>query len=316
MKFLTLCSVLLLSRLVMAQSPEIPTYRIGEVGASHKSLPATGYWNPVVCDSDGNMYLQVDAGSTKFERTPIWKISPDAEKVADFALPNELAGKINVASFYGLPDGFYEIAYDQSGVYLLQFEGNGAFSAKTTLETPKDFRPDAFAPFLSGNFLLVGHIQSTGSPGSGRSYAAVFSGNGKIAREIPTSNKAEDVSHLSKFAATGTDGNVYNLSGDQVQVISASGKVIRSFPVPGPEGYRPNNIHISGGLVSIQFSKTDSNHHVSFEFETYELGTGIPRARYIPDGVPSTPLCFSSNEGYTFFRNNGGQFEIVRAWTH
>jgi hypothetical protein len=307
---------LVLGSLGSAQQPDLPTYEIQEVGASRNTLSIVGYWRPVRCDSEGNVYFHVDLGSPRAEKTSIWKISPKAQKLAEFVPPKEIAENVSVPAFQGTPDAFYELAYDEKGTYVLQFEGDGTFAAKVSLATPESFRPDSFAPFRTGDFWVAGHIRgATGD--QARPYSAVFSSSGKLVKEVSVGESPKaDPSRLSSFAAPGTDGYVYNLVGDHVEVISSSGALLSSFPVHGPDGYRPNNIFVSHGVVSIQFGKVETTHQVRFLFQTYQAASGAPIARYVPSNLPNTPLCFSSEEGYTFSRNANGQFEIVRAWTH
>jgi len=301
---------------VPAQKTSEPvSYTLQETSSSRESIPLIGFWQPVRCDSDGNIYMRVDAGGG-LNKSPVWKVSTEGEKLAEFSLPVELAKKLLFAGFYPVSGHLYELAYDQSNTYVLTLGDDGTLISKTVIAAPNGFRPDVMAAFLSGEFFVGGEVR--GSTPNPRRYSGVFDANGKLIRalEPPEDNAGEgqQSSKLSPVAATGQDDNVYFLSDTDVEVISTAGKQVRKFGVKAAGGYTPTNLHISGSLVSVVLSKADETHHVKSIFQTYDAATGSPIAQYVPSGLPNAPLCFSAAEGYSFFKVKSGRLEVIHAW--
>jgi len=253
--------------------------------------------------------------SGNYEHNPVWKLSANAEKKTEYTLPSDLEKSLNVAAFAALASDFYELTYDVEGTYIVAFKGDGDFRSKFRLAVPEAFRPDELALFSSGQFLVSGQIRKAESAPSAQ-YAAVFDGGGKLVKELGNSRgNTGDALQVSAVAVGGSDGNVYDLVGDQVNVISGSGTLVRSFHVKGPEAYTPRNIHVSDGIVSVQYGKTGEDKRLSYVFKTYESHTGAEVAQYVPTPeLGNAPLCFSANDGYTFYRNKGGKVQFVRGW--
>lgn len=289
-----------------------PVYKLEPVASKTGSAFAFGFFHPVGCDSEGNIYLRVDAAGT-FAKDPVWKFSSQAEKKAEFSLPSQ-PKDLRMAGFSASPDAFYELAYDDQGTYLLIFEPNGPLSQRTKLATPEGFQGGTIAAFSPNRFLITGDIPARSSK-TREPYAGIFSGAGDLVKALGFQGSNDPTS--SRIASVSADGYVYALVENRVYKIDASGKASVAAEIAPPEGYRAVNVAVSQGVLSIEFAKILGDHRVLFRFRTYGSDSVTPVADYVPsEELGTAPLCFAANEGYTFYHNEGGKVQILRGWIH
>jgi hypothetical protein len=286
---------------------------------------AFGFYSPPQCDGDGNIYLRPNQ-APNYEKAPIWKLSPQAEKLAEFSLPSEFQDFLAGPSTVDPGGDVYQAAYDGKRVVVLKFAADGRFSNQTKVDVPhpEHFLPSNLAVFATGEILLAGYF-SMEAPARLRSlpYVAIYHPDGRLLTKVSTrlpdgSNELpRDWTTVSgDWLETGIDGNAYSLRGSRILVISPAGQIVRAINLSMPgSGYAATKIQLSRNILSVQFNKAEKSHKVSVLFRTYDLASGDLLGEYVPDPeLGNSPLCFSVDEGYTFFGNDHQKFQIKRGW--
>jgi hypothetical protein len=284
-----------------------------------------GYYGWPQCDGDGNMYFRTDL-VPNFEKNRILKVSPKAERLAEFSLPNEFKDFLGGPFAAGLDGNFFQVAYDGEQFLVLEFSADGRFSGKTKLNisSPEHFLPENLAVFPTGEILLAGFYSSS-APKAVRnlSRVGIYHPDGRLLTRVST--KMPDGSNelprdwmaaSGDYIAMGVDGSAYFLRSSRILVVSPSGEIVRTIKVASPSGgYAASKIEISGSITSLVFQKVEKSRRVSLLFRTYDLTTGELLREYVPDPtLGNSVLCFSANEGYTFFGNEHGRLQIKRGW--
>ncbi len=117
--------------------------------------------------------------------------------------------------------------------------------------------------------------------------------------------------------AMAEDGNAYLLGGTQIFAVSARGEVVRTIPLSDiPSGFVPINIQASHGILSVTLEKGRLNALVeAVRFRAIEAATGTVQADYLPEAdLGTSQLCFTANEGYTFYVVKDKKSYVARAW--
>lgn len=245
--------------------------------------PATAessFVSPLVCDEEGNLYLQTEQAGF----STIRKLSPKGETLATFdtasvsdVKPIDISGPFSVSQ-----DGeLYQLVFPEDVVrYVAIFDSHGRFKSKVKLDTGFAWTPATVAPLVSG-YLLVAGMRYDGDPHVHpmRPFTGIFDSSGSLVKEV----NLEDDTRIYEMAAAGDhrvvppenpsinravmrgraipaqDGNAYLmrvLSPAMVYGISAGGAVVHRFTVdPGEANYVPLGMHISRDRIAIQFGK-------------------------------------------------------------
>lgn len=319
MKTLPIAVIALAAAAAAAQSfeyaqPPLTLVESGTVGAPNN---AVGFYQPVMCDDSGNIYLRV-ALNLGSDTNPVWKLSASGEKVAEFNLPAEI-GRAYSPDFHVSPDGqFYQNAHGDSGVFLLRYGRDGKFSDHIRIEAPNDFEPGPFAVFADGRILLSG-AQRRGKD-AWFSMIAIFGADGRLVRWLDFSKPGEPQKPIPKGpvelqVAMGSDGNAYLLNGAEVIVLAPSGEIQRTIAIERPPGnFFIGRIDISGGVLSATIKEIVKGYKVALRFRTYDLLTGEVLADYVPDpNLGNGQICYSANEGYLFWKVGQKRPKLVRA---
>lgn len=311
--------------------PTIPTLTLQKVDVVGEPLEDSGFYGSAVCDTDGNIYLRTDAFLT-VDKNPVWKISPSGKKVTVFAAPTQSEKDFRLGDFAVGGDGsFYAVSYDYKDetekYLLLRYGSDGEVSSRTRLQLPDHFLLDKIGVFASGNILVFGHLSDKAPEGlRNQPRVMLLLNDGTAAGDVRLSGKAagkvEELLPRGSISM-GDDGNAYLLRGEEVLVLSASGKLQRTIPVSSPAtGFDPERLQISHGVLSVTFYKVGSGKDgkvkagkIEVMFRTFDAFTGVVRAEYLPKaGLSNYQLCFNPDEGYTFLGQKDSKTVLMRAW--
>lgn len=338
--------ILVAGRTSSQQAPanEVPQFPLHSVETAPVGVGDSGFWGDAQCDQDGYVYWR--AGSdVDFESSPVWKISPKGEKLAEYSLPNELAEKLLLGRFSVTPDGtLYGVAYGNltGQVFLLHFGSDGQVSSKTKLAVSEHLIPGLVAVFPTGETLLYGQLDKEApAAGERQERLAIYAPDGRLLAPVRLPRKKTAEKHSSKnetaandpsgnetaesgsnalpqrAVAIGEDGNAYLLLGTQIFVVTAHGRVARTIQLSNvPSGFVPTNIQASQGILSVKFTKAEiGKPGVQIRFRTIEAATRTVQADYLPDpDLGAAQLCFTANEGYRFYIVKDKKVYFARGW--
>lgn len=271
---------------------------------------ATSFFGHAKCDSEGNVYLKLDA----FGESGIRKFSPSGQPLALFrasAVPDLI---VQHAGYFFVTLGaeVYQVVFVQKSLkrYILVFDKEGNYKSTIKLDTKHSFMVSQLAVFPSGE-LLVSGLQDDSSSPVGVPLTAIYSSTGALLREVnlggdaklrdlaskgderivapdhPSNNSAIELG----TAEPAPDGNIYLMrmfSPAPVYAISAGGSVVRNFQVdPGDRKYVPVHMHVSGNTIAILFRNdlTKQGLMKLVDLEGHEIATYA-----IPDDKSDKPL--------------------------
>jgi hypothetical protein len=230
---------------------------------------------PLVCDSDGNLYLSTDPDGVD----GIHKLNAKGERVSLF-LPRTADVKVNHPLYFSIgPDGdlYQLISAMEPSRYVFVYKSDGNLKSTIKLQPGFSFVPQKVAAFPSGDLLVSGLEFDKDPNGALWPFTGIFSNDGMLRKELTlkddteihdmgasgdpkvTSARNPSANHaISGGAAeTGPDGNVYlmrRLSPAILYAISAGGAVVRRFKVdPGSQDFMPFSMHISGNRIAVLF---------------------------------------------------------------
>lgn len=306
---------------------------------------------PVKCDADGNLYIRRFALNRR--RGPVIKIDSEGKPAALFdpmAFPELALDRVD--AFSPAPDGgIYQIA--QSGItkprmYVLHYSSDGSPSSPSRLEA--DFEVYTFAAFANGSFLVSGTQRDPMDKNDhGHGVTAVFSadgrelapvtfqepkkGSGKTGTEsgakagegassqpvqtVAPADSTKTVGALDlKDAEMSRDGNLYVMRASSqalVEVISPSGKIVKTFKIAAPlAGGIANSFHVSENRLALLFMNGGEQ---SPSIEVVDGQTGRKISAYSVSSDLGTFACYSANDGvFTFLKHGDGNvIEMIRA---
>lgn len=344
-RVLFLAAVILVAGGARSQRPpasDVPQFFLHTVEAAPVDLGTYGFWGDAQCDQDGYVYWRADSGQ-EFEASPVWKVSPKGDKVAEFSLPSELEGELLLGRFTVTPDGtLYGVAYNNLAgqVLLMHFGSDGQVSSKTKLKVAEHLLPSLVAVFPTGETLLYGQLDDEAPGGQKQERLAIYGSDGRLLApvKLPRKSTERDVRENETTAndsggsegaesgsnalpqravAIGDDGNAYLLLGTQIFVVTAHGTVARTISLDNvPSGFVPTNIQASQGILSVRFTKAEiGKPGVQLRFRTIEATTGTVQADYLPDpDLGAAQLCFTAKEGYRFYVVKDKKAYFARGW--
>ena len=271
----------------------------------------TGFRQPLVCDQDGNLYLETD----EFGVSGIHKISPKGERLAAFrAGSNPDFRAIDISASFALASTgeLYELVYPHGQIsrYVVVYRSDGSFKSNIKLQPGFAWLPSKLAVFPNGTLLITGqHYDKDVVNGMMWPFTGIFSPDGVLLKKVeleddeklrdqtvagdirlkgslnPTSNRAISSSQM-EYAG---DGNIYlmrSVTPAILYAVSAGGEVMRRFTVdPGDASYRPIAMHVSGGRVAVLFSEPQTYEKILkiVDLEGKELATYSGDATYLAD---------------------------------
>lgn len=283
-----------------------------QAGSSRSvQVPPFGYEGEPKCDSSGDVFFQ--------PRAPlpgtVLRISKDGSQSTLYLLPQDYSG--------GLMDvdvdpagGVHDLVMTKSGNFVIDFDRDGQVRRTTRLGVPDYLSADHFAVFNDGAIIYGGHPNRLATEQEkGKAYAALLDGSGKLVKEFPGDRvQPGSASKLADGAITiGADGNAYILSSEKVTVISETGEVLRHIPFKKPSSDdSATRLDISTGLLSIELSQV-VNSRVTTEYLVIRTnGETVGVFKPSPE-LGDSAVCFSADDGYTFFKQGSGRSLLINA---
>jgi len=289
------------------------------------------------CDDDANLYFEV-AGAPE-NSTVVMKVAHDGSKYELYTLPSEPGVLANYAGFSITHSGELRVLRvnrykadkptnpanpyigGKTSVFVYLYDSGPNNPSQETLDLPEHLGGLSFAAFESGAVLVTGYFtKHADEQQQGKVYTAVFQPLGKLAAEIPESGKVDFAVVATKLresaAISGDDGFLYVLQPDSVIVVSESGAIVRKLPFtkPNPD-YMADMIYESKGQLVVELYKDEGRGKpFAAQYLVMNASTGERMGLYEPEeSLGNDVLCFSRNEGLTFWTKKDGKDVLALA---
>ncbi len=303
-------------------SPEINAARTLGVfkTATFKQLAGESAVLPPACDAKGNVYFRPYASRKSPLRSPIYKVSPQGERVAVYraSADSEFTGQFKGGEGFALgKDGeVYQLAVSEKGTYIVQFDQNGAITSKIRLQA--GFSPYHFAVFDSGEFLVTG--SGADDPRPHAIYTGIFDRGGKMVKKIVFPGDEQHTQAANRGDAEFTepgntiprnyavdrgavvpasDGNLYVVrwtTPARVYGVSPAGEIVADFEVIPPiDGKKPSIAVGHGSRLAIEWEATQNDPRAGITVVGLD---GEPYATY--NEKLGVLACYSDQERFTF----------------
>lgn len=146
-----------------------------------KSEVATLLYDPVKCDSEGNVYYPTDMTGAGVLR----ELNLEGERIAEFRPGANPDMPIDVFQDYTIgPDGevFMLVYPHEITRYIFVYKSDGSYHSSIKLDTGFPWVPTAFAIFPSGGFLIAGLEYARSDKGKLTQvpFTGVFSADGRL----------------------------------------------------------------------------------------------------------------------------------------
>src|SRR5690242_8386051 len=250
------CATLLVGAICQAQTMlELKPVKIVKV----PNLSSNSISLPIKCDSESNIYAQIDEPGDENGRTPVRKLSPDG-KVTAFALPVIDDKKGQILDFAPSGDGglgLLTVYGDQNEThyYVEKYGKDGGF--KSRFKLPDEFEPMRIALSPDRTALVSG--MRVGAPAEGeenaRPFLGLFDAAGELVRDVTLGG---DVVRASGDRTTAqavpeavVEGTRKSFEFSSVQFSWDSNFVLARLQLPGPiyivspNGFELKTIHPS-----------------------------------------------------------------------
>lgn len=293
---------------------------------------ATSFWQPLLCDSEGDIYLGTDHAGI----SGIHKVNAKGERLAVFSAHANPDLKIDVSRSFTIGPGgdLYELVYPHEITrYVMIYKGDGSYKSTIKLQPGFAWMPATIAVFPSGA-LLVSGLEYDEDPHNPVMWpvTGIFSSDGILLKEIkleddgairdlatygdarvtsatdPSANYAVEYGEME----TGQDGNVYVMRWTNpaiFYVISNGGEVLRRFTVdPGSSSFRPSAMHVSGQRISVLFVQPEAREK---RIEIVDLN-GTVVAKYAELRVDGKPKYGTIGGALACYRDNPDRFTFLR----
>ena len=270
------------------------------------------------CDANGNIYFHT-AIQGNFKDSPILKLSTDNFKLYKLTPDDTNLGEHGEMSV--APDGTLWLALSgPEAATLLRFNSNGEVTSHVKLDRFANFVLEEFVAFNNDVFFVKGFPRPTATDRTITRYAAMVNASGQDVStpklDLPNLDLGSKTPPESA-ASAGSDGNLYLLESQEVVVISQSGETLRHLRFRKSDSdYSARNISLSGGWVSIWFTKPDEQHRITTEFLVIEGLSGEEIGRYSAGKElgHAAPVCFSRQDGFTFLGGIAdGKMKLITA---
>jgi hypothetical protein len=275
---------------------------------------------PPACDAKGNVYFRPYESRKRPLRSPIYKFSPQGERVAVYGVSAdaEFAGQFKGGEDFALgKDGeVYQLATSEKGSYIVQFDQNGAIESKIRLRA--GFSPYHFAVFDSGEFLVTG--SGADDPILHAIYTGIFDRSGKMLKRIvfPEDEQYTQAADRgdAQFTEPGntipgnyavdrgavvrvSDGNLYVVrwtTPARVYAVSPAGEIVANFEVSPPiDDKKPSIVVSHGSRLAIEWEATQNDPRAGITVVGLD---GEPYATY--NEKLGVLACYSGQERFTF----------------
>lgn len=338
-----LCSTLLLGAICQAQTMfELKPVKVVKV----PNLSSNSILLPIKCDSDANIYAQIDEPGDENGRTPVRKLSPDGTVTA-FALPAIDDKKGQILDFSPSGDGglgLLTIYGDQNGThyYVEKYGKDGRF--KSRFKLPDEFEPMRIALSPDRTALISG--MRLGAPVEGearaRPFLGLFDAAGELERDVTFGGDTEPAG-ADRVTAQAVPGGVavgtrkslefssVQFSSDgsfvlarlqslgPIYTISPDGFALKTIHPSVPSGSHLDSVVVNGSTIAAEFTRMkegSAQHEISDVFiSLINSQTGEQQSLYHHSSwkIGASFACFK-NDTFTFLAmGENGQLQIVRA---
>jgi hypothetical protein len=286
-----------------------------------------------MCDRSGNTYTTVsDFESDDKADRPLLKFDKSGSFKAEFPTSRKSLGLSEFEDHFEpsafLPGGgIARLAWEQAGMYLTRFAGDGAFESRTKLDGPAVpmILPYQLVAFSSGEMLVSGleNCRSRRCFSAFKSFTAIYDKGGHLLKRLSISEDDEIDAAAeigdSRYARApmfgnravsgskarlGDDGNAYlmrSTSPATVYVISSSGDLVRTVKVqPAQNGWASIDMQVSNDRLAIEFSDCSPNRCEGFTFAVADAVTGERLTDFADDSKFGELACFVAPERFTF----------------
>lgn len=252
------------------------------------------------------------------------RLSADQFEPALYKLPKKDSKAPAFISYSVTPSGkVWVLAQNKEGVYqVFGFDSDTDEPSETNVRVPAHVFAVGFTVAEDGRFLFSGFFdQQAAKDLQGRRYVALFDSSGRVVKNLDSAEfkavKLGDVGKkvLNSAVAIGSDGNFYFSSEDTIQVFSPGGDFVRSLPFDKPDPDATTWwLAPSGGLISVEFTKTSKGGDVEMQFLVLDEATGRPYGFYVPSSeLGNNAVCFASATGFKFLRVSDGKLHFLTA---
>jgi hypothetical protein len=273
---------------------------------------------PPQCDANANIYFHTGIQGN-FKDSPILRLSTDNFKLYKLTPDDTNLGEHGEMSV--APDGTLWLALSgPDAATLLHFNSDGEVTSHVRLDRFANFVVEEFVAFNNGVFFVKGFPRPTATERTITRYAAMVNASGQNVSTPKLDLPNLDLGSKTPpegAAAAGSDGNLYLLESQEVVVMSQSGETLRRLRFRKPDSdYSATNISLSGGWISIWFTKPDEQHRITTEFLVIEGLSGEEIGRYSvgKELGHAAPVCFSRQDGFTFLGGIAdGKMKLITA---
>jgi hypothetical protein len=265
-----------------------------------------------LCDSGDNVYLRQPPASNGAAAQSVWRIQADGKQTRTIDLMTVSGHERDAikSMALGSDDHLFLVTTSRGKEHILEFDASTKLASKTEID-PDTMTLKALAVFNSGAMLVATRDDegkpTTGIYNPGRNGIAPLSNVKKDPLQDGSAAADDPSGHYAGEATPAADGNVYlvrQLKGPVVGV-SATGQVVRRFPLTPPKGADSiEGIKASGSRLAIAYSgpnraDAESPRHW---FSVYDLSNGKRLAEYALPQPGGALLCYnwSSVSGDTF----------------
>jgi len=314
--------ILMMSGLTAQEAmPQMPPRPLKPSHAVQLPVPSfSAYGNPQ-CDDNLAIYYHLVAD--KYDRTVLLRFSQSGNESTLYKLPDEFADATAFVDFSVTPGGDVEalVVDKEFHPIVFSFNSEGHVSSHARLETPDHVMAKHIDLFPNGTVFFSGYYTKDAPAGSaGKGYAGLFQSSGKLIKRLDRLHEKTKVDPAEQGrvpepgTTVGRDGNVYVLTGNEVLVISPSGKLRREikFTKPSPE-FSPVTVQYSEGWLAISFAKPGKS-EVLFQYLVVNASDGDPLGIYEPtEETGNDNVCFSRHDGFLFSKFEQNRVVLVTA---
>ncbi|HEX4309289.1 MAG TPA: hypothetical protein VHZ25_04630 [Acidobacteriaceae bacterium] len=283
-----------------------------------------GFIEPAQCDDSGRMFFaSLPSLIPKSENIVYTSLSADGQQQVLFRLPPEIQKEAHNTDFYAASNGELHLVVVQPGIRVLwfRFDTAGKLEGEEDLPVPPDILVRSFAVTRQGFLLLLAyHPASPAHDASeGKTYRAIFNPVGRLVTELAAADaglgKDGIELHPSEDLVRADDETFYMTDGRSLAAMDSTGNLIQTIEIDKPDPKElVIGLSISGGLAEITLLHAPPHQCTQVSFLVLGAAEGESRGLYLPpEGVPGSPICFDSKQGFTFFQAGKGHMRLVRA---
>ena len=274
------------------------------------------------CDQAGNLYFHVDSGLTGSGE--VMRLSEAEFEPALYKLPAKDSNVPAFVAYSVTPAGtVWLLAQNKEHAYqVFGFKSDAGQPSTTMVRAPTHLVATGFAVAEGGEFLLSGFFdQKAAEDLQGQRYVALYDQSGRELKNLgspglePIKWNEIGTKPLEGAVTVGTDGNFYSIAQGAIQVFSPGGDLIRSLAFKKPDQDAAAWwLAPSGGLISVEFTRTNKQGDVEMKYLVLDEATGQPYGLYVPSPeLGNNAACFTRGIGFEFLRVSNGKLRFLIA---